>query len=121
MKKSIKIIAVALVAVMLCMSLAACGKKLSGEYKLDVTIMDTGTVTTYKFSGSKVTFTTEAKVAGSIVGDPVVIEGKYSIEDDKITFEFESDDADAEKLSGTFDFEETENGIKIGILEYKKA
>lgn len=119
MKKSVKILAVALVAVMLCLSLVACGKRLSGEYQRDATIAGTGAVTTYKFSGSKVTVTIEAKVLGSIVGDPVEIEGKYSIEDDKITFDFEAEEDDVK--SGTFDFKETENGIKIGILEYKKV
>ncbi len=111
MKKSIKILALALVAVMLCLSLAACGKKLSGTYSAEAL----GTGATYEFKGSKVTIT--VKALGAEVAS---VEGKYSIKDDKITFEFESDDEDVEKYDGTFDFEETDDGIKIGVLEYKK-
>ncbi len=111
MKRSIKILALALVAVMLCVSFAACGKKLSGTYSAEIA----GTGAEYKFSGSKVTIT--PKLLGAS-GDS--IEGKYSIKDGKITFEFDSDDDDAKEYSGTFDFEETDDGIKIGIVEYKK-
>ncbi len=111
MKKSIRIIAVALVAVMLCLSLAACGKKLSGTYSAEAL----GTGATYEFKGSKVTITVKALGA-----ELASVEGKYSIKDDKITFEFESDDEDVDEYDGTFDFEETDDGIKIGLVEYKK-
>ena len=118
MKKSVKIMALVMAALMLCLSLVACGKKLSGEYELDATIAGSGAVTTYAFSGSKVTITVETKVLGSITGT-VELEGKYSIDDDKITFEFE-DEEKAKTYNGEFDFKETEDGIKIGLLEYKK-
>ncbi len=111
MKKSIKILALALVAVMLCLSLAACGKKLSGTYSAEAL----GTGATYEFKGSKVTIA--VKALGAEIAS---VEGKYSIKDDKITFEFDSDNEDVEKYDGTFDFEETDDGIKIGIVEYKK-
>ena len=110
MKKSIRIIAVALVAVMLCLSLVACGKKLSGTYSAEIL----GSGAEYEFKGSKVTIT--VKALGAEIGSA---EGKYSIKDDKITFEFDSDDDDVKEYSGTFDFEETDDGIKIGIVEYK--
>lgn len=120
MKKSIRILALAVVAVMLCMTLASCGKTLSGEYELDATVASSGLVTTYKFSGSKVNITLETKLLGSVTGT-VELEGKYSIKDDKITFTFEDEDDDeAKDYSGTFDFAETDDGIKIGIIEYKK-
>ena len=118
MKKSVKILALVMATLMLCLALASCGKKLSGEYVLDATIAGSGAVTTYAFSGSKVTLTIETKLLGSVT-DTVEFEGKYSIEDDKITFDFDEDDAD--DYNKAFDFEETDNGIKIGILEYKKA
>ena len=118
MKRSVKILALAMAALMLCLSLVACGKKLSGEYELDATILGTGAVTTYAFSGSKVTITLETK-AGGIVTKTIELNGKYAIDGDKITFEFEGEDA--KTYSGEFDFEETEKGIKIGIVEYKKA
>ena len=107
MKKTLRVIAVVMVAIMLCLSLASCGKKLSGTYSAEVF----GSGVEYEFSGSKVTIT--VKVLGAEVGSA---EGKYSIKDDKITFEFESEDEDVDKYSGTFDFEEGEDYIKIGTF-----
>ncbi len=112
MKKSIRILAVALVAVILCLSLVSCGKKLSGTYAAEII----GTGAEYEFKGSKVTIT--VKALGAEIASA---EGKYSIKDDKITFEFDSEDEEVKSYSGEFDFEEKENSIKIGIIEYKKA
>ena len=108
MKRSIKVLALVMTAVILCLTLASCGNSLSGTYTMEVL----GTGTELEFKGKKVIMT--AKVAGAEVGDPV--EGKYSIKDDKITFEFESDDKDAKEYSGTFDFEKGDDYIKIGTL-----
>ena len=64
MKKSVRIIAFALVAVMVCLAFAACGKTLSGEYTAEIGITSiAGGKTTYKFSGSKVTITVVAGIA----------------------------------------------------------
>ena len=113
MKKTVRILAVAMIATMLCLILASCGKTLSGKYSAELL----GTGATYEFKGSKVTVT--AKVLGA---EAVTIEGTYKIKDDKITLTFDGDDEDAKKYSGTLDFEEQEDGdIKIGISEYKKV
>ncbi len=120
MKKVLKVLSLVMVAAMLCITLASCGKTLSGEYESDATVLGTGLVTIYEFSGKKVTLTLETKAAGAVVGDPIVIEGKYSIDDDKITFEFEGDDEDAKKYSQTLDFEESEDYIKIGVVKFEK-
>ena len=120
MKKVLKVLSLVMVAAMLCITLASCGKTLSGKYENDATVFSTGVVTTYEFSGKKVTLTVESKAAGATVGDPLVIEGKYSIDDDKITFEFEGDDEDAKKYSQTLDFEESEDYIKIGVVKFEK-
>ena len=116
MKKSVRIISLALVAVMLCFALVSCGKRLNGTYSAVIV----GNGAEYEFKGSKVTIT--VKALGAEVAE---VEGKYSIKDDKITFEFTSDNDneanEVKKYSGTFDFEELDNGdIKIGILTYKK-
>ncbi|MBQ9085561.1 MAG: hypothetical protein IJY47_00065 [Clostridia bacterium] len=111
MKKSVRILAVLMVALMLCLTLASCGKKLSGKYSAEAL----GSGATYEFKGSKVTIT--VKVLGAEVGSA---EGTYEIKDDKITFTFESEDDDVKKYDGTFDFEEKEDSIKIGVLEYEK-
>ena len=121
MKKSIRILAVALVAVMLCLTLASCGK-VSGTYEPAATsggllggiaeAFNTGVE--YTFKGSKVIIET------TVVGTTNTFEGKYSIKDDQITFTFE--DEDAKSYDGTFDFEKLDNGnIKIGGVEYKKV
>ncbi len=116
MKKSIRIIAVVMVALMLCLTLASCGKTLSGKYTSDKGILGE---TTYEFSGKKVEISYK-----SLLGTVTTVEGEYEIDDDKITITLVDEDADekdAKDLSGTFAFEETENGIKIGLVEYKKA
>ncbi len=107
MKKSLKVLALVMTAVILCLALASCGKTLSGTYTMEAL----GTGAEMEFKGSKVTIT--LKVLGK-AGDPV--EGKYSIDDDKITFEFESEDKDVKAYDGTFDFEEGEDYIKIGTF-----
>ena len=117
MKKSIRILAVVMTVLMLCLTLASCGKKLSGTYKAELGGDLLGYEATYEFSGSKVEVTKEGTVLG--VKNSVTIEGTYEIKDDKITFTFETEDKDIK--SGTFAFEETEDGIKIGVVEYKKA
>lgn len=121
MKKVLKVISLVMVVAMLCITLASCGKTLSGKYENDATVLSTGVVTTYEFSGKKVTLTVETKAAGATVGDPLVIEGNYSIDDDKITFEFESDEEDAKKYNQTVDFEEGEDYIKIGLVKFTKV
>ena len=114
MKKSIRILALAMVAVMLCLCLASCGKTLSGEYYFgDKTI--TKTYTTYEFKGNKVTC--EIYVAG--VKADTSFEGKYAIKDGDIVFTYE---IDGEEKEITQSFEELEDGdIKIGLVTYKKA
>ena len=107
MKKSVKVLALVLVAVMLCATLVSCGKTLSGEY--EATVLGSGIV--LEFEGKKVTYT--AKVLGAEAGS---IEGEYSIKDDQITLSFGEDDEDAKEMNGTFDFEEGEDYIKIGTF-----
>ena len=112
MKKTVRILALVMaLATVLCV-FAACGKTLKGEYSAEIA----GTGVTYEFKGSKVTITT--KVLGTKAFEA---EGTYKIKDDEITITFESDDEDAKKYSGTFDFEEGDDYIKIGVAKYTKA
>ena len=112
MKKSIRVLALVMALTMVLFVFASCGKKLSGKYSAEVL----GSGATYEFKGSKVTIT--VKLLGSSVFDA---EGTYKIDGDEITFTFESDDKEADEYNGTFDFEEKEDSIKIGIVEYKKV
>jgi len=115
MKRSVRILAVVMVIALLCVSMVACGKKLSGEYYFGDKEF-TKSYTTYEFSGSKVVCS--VYVLGQKVTD-TSFEGKYAIKDDEITFTWE---VDGEEKSNTVAFEELENGnIKIGAIEFAKA
>ena len=117
MKKSIRIIAMALVAIMLCMSLASCGKKLNGTYEADG-ILGLGEVK-LEFSGNKVEYS--YTLAGKVVSQ----NGTYKIDGDTITFEWVDEDGEKlenAKLDGEYVFEEKDNGdIVIGTTEYEIA
>lgn len=107
----VKVIALALVIATLACVFASCGKTISGTYSAEAF----GTGVVYEFKGSKVFIT--LKVVG-FSGEAV--EGKYEINDDKITFTFESDDSDVNKYNGEFSFEKGEDYIKIGGVKYTK-
>ena len=131
MKKSVKILALVLGLVMVLGMLVACGKKLSGTYELDATVevlgVKSGAVTTFEFSGSKVTQTVNTYVAG-VVTSTDVLKGTYEINEDTDSFEItityteRNDEKLEEAQSTTAAFsEDGETGdIKIGILTYKK-
>ncbi len=106
-KRSVRILAVAMVAVILCLALVSCGKTLSGKY--EATILGSGIE--LEFDGKKVTYT--AKVLGA---EAASVEGTYEIKDDKITLSFDDEDKDAKIKAGTYDFEEGEDYIKIGEI-----
>lgn len=119
MKKSVlKVVALLMIAIVACTALVSCGKKLSGTYEANVVVAEVS----YKFSGSKVTLTVDP-----IIGDDVVIEGKYEIDEEagEIKFTFDSEEEEAETYGGTQDFSEGEEDgkeyIKIGLVKYEKA
>jgi len=123
MKKSIKILAIVMTVVMVCLTLASCGKKLSGAYKGELNVLLASYEVVYDFSGSNVTVTRQIE---SFLGDtePVEIKGTYEITKDddgelKITFEYETKDDVIN--GGTFDFEEGDDYIKIAGIKYNKT
>ena len=101
-------------AAAMCTVLASCSKKLSGKYSME----EFGTGVTMTFDGNKVT--TAAKAVGM---ELYSVSGTYEIKDGKITIAYEGENAeDAKEYSGTFDFEELDDGsIKIGVLTLKEA
>ena len=115
MKKFARILALTLVAVMLCATLASCGGVASGDYYAgDMEI--TKIYTVYSFSGNKVTFS--SYVAGEKV-DSLTREGKYKVDGDEIIFTWV--DADGKETTDTKAFAENEDGsIKIALVTYKK-
>ena len=117
MKKSIKIVALVMVALMICMSFVACGKRLSGKYSADFL----GTGTTLTFDGKDVT------LALTLAGKELAsIDGTYEIKDDKITFDFvdedKAEDEDFKEILSEWKeavaFEEGDGYIKIGGVKY---
>ena len=121
MKKSVKILALALIAVMLCMALVSCGKKLSGEYEaLDVDLGIYKANVTYKFDGNKYEKTTKQEnILGQV--DTKTVEGTYEIvTNDDDTMEITLTEKDAEE-GETFTFEEGEDYSKIGLMKLNKV
>lgn len=121
MKNLKRFVALAMITVLFCMSLVACGNKLSGTYSATGDLFGVaGSTTTYKFSGSKVTVSVSASVLGFEKNNS--FDGTYELveEDGKNYIVFTFGDEDAGSYSGKFSFAETENGIKISGVEYKK-
>lgn len=127
MKKFARILSLTLVAVMLCATLASCGK-VSGAYYAEVNLGVASGKVTYDFGAfGKVTMTVETSniVTGSAAK---TYEGKYEItekDDDKmeITFTFEDENDDTKAYGGTqsFSIDKENDTIKIGLVTYKKA
>ncbi len=121
MKKSVKILALALVAVMMCMALVSCGKKLSGEYEaLDVDLGIYKANVTYKFEGDKYEKTTKrTNLLGQVETDTE--EGTYEIvTNDDDTMEITLTKKDAEK-GESYTFAEGEDYIQIGLMKLTKV
>lgn len=109
MKKSIRFIALALALLTVMLVFTSCGSKVKGgTYE--------GPTATFTFKGGKV----EVKgLTGSA-------SGKYTIKDGKITITLEDfeggsiSEAAMKVYDGSFNYEKTDAGIKIGGVEYKK-
>ena len=114
MKKFTKVLALVVVASMLCLILASCGG-LSGKYEGKVLYVIDVDLT---FKGSKITIE---------CGD-LEAEGTYKIDGDKITIELSNAEDDAISASdaliwfnGEHDFEKDGDTIKIDDVKFKKA
>lgn len=113
MKKTlIRAIALTLCAVTLVFTLVSCGGIKSGKYRNYLLGSDT-TYGEYEFKGLN-KFTYSSYVAGNKV-DSASTSGTYKVDGDQITFTWKSGD---EEKTDTQTFEKTENGIKIGLVEY---
>lgn len=105
MKKSIKILALIMVAAMLTCILVSCGSTLKGTYSAEAFTVRTA----YTFDGKNVSID-----AGALGFSKTVAEGTYEIADGKITFTFGEDS----EYTGSFDFEKGEDYIKIAGVTY---
>ena len=107
MKKSVRILALAMALLMVTFVFASCGKTLKGTYSAEIA----GTGVEMTFEGKNVTIA--LKLLGAELGSST---GTYKIEDDKITLTFDSDNDKVKAYNGTFDFEEGDDYIKIGTF-----
>ena len=124
MKKFVKVLALTLVAVMLCATLASCGK-VNGAYEAEIDLGLGSAKTVYEFGMfGKVTMSVTGEVLGSSKTE--TYEGKYEItekEDGKmeITFTFESEDAKSYNKTESFEIDKENDTIKIGLFTFKKV
>ena len=122
MKKTIRVMALVLALTAVLFVFASCGKTLSGTYSAEFDIAVLKYTATYEFKGSKVTAT---KVTNPLIGDSktTTLEGTYEIienDDGSMDIKLSFETTDSEIKSGTFDFEEGEDYIKIGLVKYTK-
>ncbi len=127
MKKTIRIMALALALVMLCGMFVACGKTLSGTYSMEAGLGGlVGGSVSMTFSGSKVTITTTGTLLGST--STAESKGTYEIteaEDGTMSINIALDDdadEDAKTYEGNFTFAEDKEAetISIGIFTFTK-
>ena len=111
MKKVISSLLVCVMLLSCVLVLASCEKTLAGTYEGT----GFGFTTSYTFKGDDV------NIKYSAGGFSYSFDGKYEIKDNKITITFEGDNEKANSLEGTFDFEEGDGYIKIGLVKYTKA
>ena len=124
MKKLVRVLSLTLVAVMLCATLASCGK-VSGAYAAEIDLGVASGKITYDFGAfGKVTTTVEGALLGQT--EAKTYEGKYEItekDDGKMEITFTFEDADAKEYSGTqsFSIDKENDTIKIGLITYKRV
>ena len=124
MKKFTKIMALTLVAVMLCATLVSCGKVM-GAYEAEVDLGFGSSKVVYEFGLlGKVTISVTNELLGSSKTE--TYEGKYEITEKndgkmEITFSFESEDAKSYNSTSDFEIDKENNTIKIGLFTYKKV
>ena len=136
MKKTVKILALAMAAVMLCLCLASCGGYKYGTYEADLY----GFHTTLTFDGHKVTVRYHLELESEEDVDhgdhvhedglggeteEIKVKGKFELGEGTITFIFDEDDVKTDAfvadLNGTHDYEEGDGYIKLDSTKFKKT
>lgn len=129
MKTMTRVVAVALVAVVMCMMLASCGNTLSGSYSATyesegIFGLGAGTyTTTYEFKGNKVVRTDDVTRGGSTTS--TVTNGTYEIKDDQIIFTWDknvetNENGDSVVSTNKYEFSKGDDFIYIGDRKYTK-
>lgn len=127
MKTMIKVMAVALLAVMMCTVLASCST-ISGTYS--ATYESEGFLglgagsytTTYEFKGKNVTRTDDVTVGSKTTTNTLT--GTYEIQDDKIVITWDKDvetgDGQTSTTKSTYDFAKGDGFVLIDGRQYNK-
>lgn len=127
MKTMIKIMAVALLAVMMCTVLASCST-ISGTYS--ATYESEGFLglgagsytTTYEFKGKNITRTDDVTVGSKTTTNTLT--GTYEIQDDKIVITWDKDvetgDGQTSTTKSTYDFAKGDGFVLIDGRQYNK-
>lgn len=111
MKNFARVLCLALVAVVLVATLAACsGGVANGTYRSAEAVP--GTYTQYVFEGKN--YTLESYVLGSKIS---TVSGAYQVNGNEITFTTE---VDGESKTSTLAFEQKDGAVVIGIITYTK-
>ena len=127
MKTMTRVVAVALLAVMMCAVLASCGNTISGKYEaekeINMILFKTTVKYSYEFKGKDVTLTTSWTTGSETTSKTQ--SGTYEINEDKITITWAQDvetseDGDGTVKSGTYDFAKGDGYIVIGELKLNK-
>ena len=125
MKKIISLTLACVMIVALMFTMVSCAKTISGSYQGELNVVLAKYTVTYNFDGNKVEVVHKVS---SILGnaEPTTVEGTYEIAEDEagdltITFTFPQENEDEVAKSATYDFEEGENYIKIGGVQYTKV
>ena len=118
----IKLLAVALVALMLVATLVSCGKSLSGAYSSKIELLGQSWDVTYTFKGSKVEAVSKATLLGKVTTEESV--GEYEIienADGSLEIEIDFEDENSLFRDGTYTLDKGEDYIKIGGVQYNKV
>ena len=121
MKKSVRMMALAMALATVLLVFAACGTTLSGTYSNVEEVMGIESGTRIEFSGKKFEMTL------LVLGQEATLEGTYEIKDDEITFTFDEDEIEndwikeaVEDMTESVDFEKGDDYIKIGGVKFEK-
>lgn len=118
----IKLLSIALVALMLVATLVSCGKSLSGAYSSKIELLGQSWDVTYTFKGSKIEAVSKATLLGKVTTEEAF--GEYEITenaDGSLEIEIDFEDENSLFRDGTYTLEKGEDYIKIGGVQYNKV
>ena len=122
MKKIVSLLLACVLLIGCALTLASCGKMLSGSYEAKIEAAGQSISTTYKFSGNKFDMTVKTTILGNV--NTETTSGTYKITENsdatlEITFTVEDKEGKVEE--NTYTLVETDEYIKIANIQYNKV